>query len=452
MGKAQFLASQVKELSFEDIPEEVIFKAKTLLLDQLGCQLAFATLPWSEATLKYAQIKRGQGDSTVVFHGVKMDAEDAALCNAVFGHGFEMDDTDMDTTSHPAVCVVPTILALGEQEDASGKDVLTAMVAGYEVMLRVARAADSMRLNFFHASSVPGAFGVAAATGKMLGFDEDTLADALGIAASVAAGNTEYTQSGGTVKRTLASTGVAGGMRAALLAQAGITGPAEAFEGKKGYLRGLCPDEPVWEELDRAFGEGEWLMMGVGTKPYCCCAGQHAVIDAAELIRRQGVKAEDIERAVIVQRPRECGDVGSITMPNDVISSQFCGRFALALRFVRGSNGYYDYTQENVDDPVIRDLVSRVDYEVDANCERLTVVEGPAIVRVNLKDGRAIEEQVDYAVGRKQNPMPFDDVVVKFRGLAGGVMPEGSVEKIIDAVMHIDEMESIKDLTALLVK
>ncbi len=448
MTKTEQLAQEIVDLRYEAVPDEVISHAKTLLLDQIGCQLAFSDLPWSEAVYRYALLKKAQGNSTVVGWGTKLDAEDAALCNAVFGHGFEMDDTDMSTTSHPAVCVVPTVLALGEQENASGKEVLVAMIAGYEAMLRVARAADAMRLNFFHASSVPGAFGAAAATGKLLGFSADTVAHGLGIATTMAAGNTEYTQSGGTVKRTLASTGVVAGMRAALFAQAGITGPAQAFEGKKSFLRGICPEEPVWEELDKTFAD-EWMIRGVGLKPYCCCAGQHAVIDAAEALRAQGVRAEDIDHALIIQRPRECGDVGAITMPHDVVSSQFCGRFAFALRMVKGSNGYFDYTQENVDDPVIRDLVSRCDYAADEDCKRLTVPEGPAIVSVTLKDGRVLEEQVDYALGRKQNPMSYEDALAKFRDLTAKTISPTTAQAIIDAVNAVDELDSILQLTSL---
>ena len=449
MSKAAVLAERAAGLRFEDLPEDVVFKAKSLLLDQLGCQLAFADLPWSQAVVRYAQLKQARGASTVVRHGLKLDAEDAAMCNAVFGHGFEMDDTDMSTTSHPAVCVVPPVLALAEQEGSTGAEALTAMVAGYEVMLRVARAADAMRYNFFHASSVPGAFGAAAATAKLRGMDAALMAEALGIATTTAAGNTEYTQSGGTVKRTLGSTGVLAGMRAALLAEAGITGPGQAFEGRKSFLRGICPEEPVWDELDKGFDD-EWMIRGVGTKPYCCCAGQHAVIDAAEALRAQGVRHEDIASALITQPPREFGDVGAITMPDDVVSSQFCGRFAFALRMVRGSNGYFDYTQANVDDPVIRDLVARTDYARDDG-ERLTTTQGPAIVSVTLKDGRVLEEQVDFALGRKENPMSHEDVVAKFRGLVSQTVSPERAQAIIDAVMTIDAADSVSRLTELLV-
>ena len=117
---------------------------------------------------------------------------------------------------------------------------------------------------------------------------------------------------------------------------------------------------------------------------------------------------------------------------------------------VKGGNGYFDYTQENIDDPQVRDLCARTDYECDENCERLTVPEGPAIVRVILHDGRVIEEQVDYALGRKQNPMSYDDVVAKFKGLVSEAVSKEVADRIIEEVMQIDEVDSIKPLMSLL--
>lgn len=449
MTKTEFLSKQIVGLSYEMLPEAVRRKAKMLLLDQVGCQLAFSKLPSSEAAYRYAQIKKGQGESTVVNYGTKLDAEDAAFCNSVFGQGFEMDDVDMDTTSHPAVCVIPPVLALAEQYGASGKEVLAAIVAGYETMLRIARAANSARLRFFRATAVSGAFGAASATSKILGFDAQLTENALEIAAAMSAGNMEHPQTGSTMNRILSSTGVVSGMRAALLAREGITGTEEALEGKKGFLYSICDKEPQWRNIDKPFS-GYWYILGVGVKPYCCCAGQHAVIDAAERIRRRGVSAEDIVWAVVTQRPREYEDVGLITMPEDVISAQFCGRFAFALRMVRGGNDCRDYTLANVKDEEIRELCSRVEYKCDDVCKRLTSSEGSAIVRVSLRNGEEIEEQVDSPFGQKQNPMSCDDVIAKFKRLASAEVPEEIADSIIDAIMNIEEMDSLAPLVELL--
>ena len=357
MNETTILAEQAARLTYDDLPPEVVRKAKLLLLDQLGCQLAFATLPWGKAALSYTTAKRGAGRSTIAYYGTRTNAEDAAFCNGVFGHGFEMDDVEMQTTSHPAVCVVPAMLAVGDEQASTGREVLAAMVSGYETFLRFAHAADAMRHRFFHCTAVAGAFGAAAAAGQLLGFDELTMRDALAIATTQASGNTEYSCSGGTVKRTLGALGAYAGVRSALLAQAGITGSSQALEGRKSFVKGICEGEPDWEWLTLPFAE-RFLTLDVGVKPYCCCAAQHTVIDAAELIRARGIDPAAIESVTILQLPREVGNVGQIVHPEDVIQAQFCGRFACAMRLVKGGNGYYDYTMDNIADPAITALIA----------------------------------------------------------------------------------------------
>lgn len=449
MNETTVLAEHAANLTYEDLPQEVVEKAKLLILDNLGCQIAFATLPWGKAAYRYTLGKRSVGQSTLSYYGNKIAAEDAAFCNAIFAHGFEMDDTEMKTTSHPGASVIPVVLALGESECKSGKDVLTAMVAGYETFLRFAYAADSMRNNWFHASSVSGAFGAAAAAGQLLGFDAAMMRDALAIATTEASGNTEYSCSGGTVKRTLGALGAYAGMRSALLAQAGITGSAQALEGKKSFVRGICTEEPSLDWFSLPF-EGNWKTLDVGNKMYCCCAAQHTVIDAAEKIRARGIDPNDIAEIRILQLAREAGNVGQITDPQDVIQAQFCGRFACALRLVKGSNGFYDYNIDNINDPLIKSLVAKASYAADENREILVDGDGPARVTVAMNDGSEIAETVYYAVGTKQNPIDREGLVQKFKGLVSKAMPESKADQIVEAVFGLDELNDLTPLTSIL--
>ena len=243
------ITKNVAELTFDDLPAEVVQKVKVHTLDQLGCQLAFATLPWSQSVYKYTQAKHSSGNSTVSYYGDKVNAEDAAFCNSAIGHGFELDDDDLTTSAHPGVAILPVAISLGEDQGASGKDTIVGAVAGLETMLRFCRAADSMRHRFFQCTAVGAAFGAAMAAGKLIGAYEDVLRNALAIATTQASGNSEYSCSGGSVKRTLAAIGGYAGIRSALLAQAGITGPADAFEGRKSFIRTICTEEPVWDEF-----------------------------------------------------------------------------------------------------------------------------------------------------------------------------------------------------------
>ena len=132
MNETKTLAQFIADINYKDLTPQVIEKTKGLILDQLGCELAFATLPWNEAVYRYIKDKSGpRGESTIVYYGLKTTMEDAAFANAVFGHGFEMDDTEMHALTHPGSVVIPAALAAGEVRKTSGKDFITAIVAGY---------------------------------------------------------------------------------------------------------------------------------------------------------------------------------------------------------------------------------------------------------------------------------------------------------------------------------
>jgi 2-methylcitrate dehydratase PrpD len=451
MNETRELAKFITELRYQDLGDEVVKKAKGLILDLFGCQIAFATLPWNKAVYKYTLNKNSASRGcTVVYYGLKTSAEDAAFANAVFGHGFEMDDTEMLTASHPGVAVIPSALAMGESEIISGKEFITAVVAGYDAMLRPGIAARSMMMRGFHSTGVGGTLGSAAAAGKILGLDVDSMVSALGIAASESSGITEYAISGGSVKRTHAGFASQSGVRAALLAKFGITGPTAALEGKKGFCH-VFSDECSIEEITKDLGK-EFRIMLTGNKPYCCCAGQHTVIDAGENLKNNNIKHEDIEEIIIEQRPREAINLGNIIFPEDIISSQFSARFGLALRLVKGSNGYYDYNEKNLKDPEIINLIKKMKYIPDEKCEKLKIDDGgPALVTIKLKDGKTYQEQVDYAKGSIQNPMTQEELANKFRGLVSTILPARRVEAVIQTVDSLEDLDDINRLASLLV-
>jgi 2-methylcitrate dehydratase PrpD len=451
MNETRELAKFITELRYSDLKPEVVEKAKGLLIDLFGCQLAFATLPWNKSVYQYISNKKSPGEgSTVIYYGLKTTPEDAAFANAVFGHGFEMDDTEMLTASHPGVAVIPAALAMGEKNIITGKEFITAVVAGYEGMLRPGIAAREMMMRGFHSTGVGGTLGAAAAAGKIMGFNVDTMVSAFGIAASESSGVTEYAISGGSVKRMHAGFASQHGVQAALLAQSGITGPTAAIEGKKGFCH-VFSDKCNMDEITRDLGK-EFRIMITGNKPYCCCAGQHTVIDCGENLKKKyGFNLDDIEEIIIEQRPREAINLGNIVFPEDIISAQFSARFGLALRLVKGANGYQDYNEKNLKDPQILALIKKMKYIPDQNCEKLKVDVGPALVTIKLNNGTTYIEQVDYARGSIQNPMSRQELDIKFRGLTQGIIPAKKTEDIIQTVNELEYLDNINKLAALLV-
>jgi 2-methylcitrate dehydratase PrpD len=450
MNETKELARFLVEIKYSDLPPEVIDKARVLILDQLGCELAFAGLPWNRHVYQYVLGRKGgKKESTLTYYGLKTGVEDAAFANATFGHGFEMDDTEMNSITHPGSIVIPAALALGEMKKVNGKEFLLAVVAGYEAMLRAGTAARTMIFRAFHGTGVNGPFGSAAAAGKILGFDKDLMVNAMGIAGSDASGVGEYTISGGSVKRLHAGFASQAGVRAALLAQFGMTGPATVLEGKSGFCQAYA-NEYFVEEITAGLGK-EFRILRTGNKPYCCCAAQHATIDATAAIRKKySLKPEDVAEVIVRLVARDVKSNGNIVEPQDITSAQFSGRFGVALRLIKGSNGFQDYSEKNIRDPQLLGMAKKVRFVVDSDLEKLAVGSAPAIVMIRLKDGTLLEQRVDYARGTIQNPMTHEELEEKFRGLASSVLPEKRVEKIVGMLKQLDQLDDISRLVRLL--
>ncbi|MBN2062042.1 MAG: MmgE/PrpD family protein [Deltaproteobacteria bacterium] len=450
MNETRALAEFVAGIQYRDLTEEVIDKAKNLILDQLGCQLAFATLPWSKIIYRYVEAKHGGKEiSTVSYYGLRTVTEDAVFANATFGHGFEMDDDEAHTMSHPGVVVIPSALALGEAKGINGKEFLTAVVAGYDAMLRVGMSSVSMMNRGFHTTAVAGPFGAAAAAGKVMGQDGERLLNAFSIAASEASGISEYTISGGSVKRLHAGFAAQSGVKAVSLSELGVTGPTAALEGKKGVLQAFA-NEYFPEEITRDLGR-EFRILWTGHKPYCCCAAQHTTIDAvSEIIKEHHVRWEEINEIMVEQMPREIRAVGNIVQPEDMISAQFSGRFGIALRLIRGSNGFRDYSDENIRDPELLELAGKITYAEDHEMEKMPPGAAPTRITMKLKNGDTYTSRVDYAKGTPENPMTAEEIKEKFRGLASTVIPQKQVEKIIGTVRDLENLENIQGLIHLL--
>ena len=386
----------------------------------------------------------------MVNYGLKTTAEDAAFANGSFGHGFEIDDTELVGKLHPGCVVIPSALAIGEREAISGKEFILAVVVGYDVGVRIGAAAFSIIDRGLHPTGVVGPFAAAATTSKILGFNKHQVLNALGIAGSETSGPMEYTKTGGSVKRLHAGFAAQEGIRAAFLAQRGITGPPTILEGQSGFCQAVA-NEYVLEEITKDLGE-KFRILWTGTKPYCCCAAQHAAIDAVSGIAKEHeVSPEEIEEIIVGVPMFVLRMVATIVEPEDITGMQFSGSFNVALRLVKGSNSFTDYTEENRRDPEIRSLVKRVHFVFDEELEKVPRGgQTPTKATMRLKSGTTYHKRVDFAKGTVQNPMTREELGDKFRGLASVVMSHGRVEELVQAVEQLESLNDIRELGLLL--
>jgi len=457
MNETRTLAKWVAGLRYEDIPETVRDHARRFILDNFGCQIAGATLPWSKSYYDIMRATRSGSHSTVAYFGDKMAPDDAAFLNSTFNHANETDDTHLKSPTHPGGIAVPAALALAEYAQATGEQLLVAVVAAYEIQIRISWACSPYLIYRGHHPPVGvGPFGGAAAGAVLMGFDEETTLNAFGIAGSHSAGLIEYTKTGGSVKRIHSAIPAQAGVRSALFARAGITGPHSILEGEKGFCKVFAVDYDL-NRLTDGLGD-RYHMLDNGLKPYSCCHLIHAAFDALDVVRQDApLKPQDIKQITVATNSEPIlSHIGSIIEPPDLLGAQFSLPFSVAMRIhhggsgVKGGNGFWDYLEVDLKDPALLETARKVKVTVAKN-DRWERVDEGAGLEVETVDGRRLQASVPFSKGLPENPMSPAEVEEKFRYLVEPVMSPKAADAIVEAVGAVERIEDINDLVRLLV-
>lgn len=450
MHAARNMAGFARDLRFEDLPKEVIETAKALILDQLGCELAGSTLGWGRQTVQYVRDNGGaRPESSIVNYGLKTNAQDAAFANASFGRSVEVDDVDSSSAAHLGSIIIPSAIAVGQKQMIDGAALLVAVVAGYEVASRIGGTAKGAMRKGFHPTTLFGPFGAATAAGLILGLEEEALLHALSIACSHASGLMEYSETGGSVNRLHGGIAAYGGVRSAVLAQRGFTGPASFLEGRKGFFKAFSGDASL-ENFSRGTDQ-DFRISGIGLRRYCCCGTQNCGLDAvSKIVAEHAFPPTEVESVEVRVTSVAYSLIGTITEPKDMTSAQFSGRYGVALRLVKGGNGFGEYFNEaSLNDPDVLGIVRKTNYLLDTSLDK----QGGNATRVSIKlrNGTAYEETVHLPRGSAGNPLTNEERLGKFKELAGTVLSKHRVEEIIETVDRLDRLDNVWKLGALLV-
>ncbi len=435
------LAAYVANVAYDDIPREVRERAKHLTLDFLGSAVRARreaeSTPSLLAMLKALSLD-GDGTATVVGDSRTWTPAVAALLNGALGHSLDFDDTHADSSLHPSAPVVPAALAVGEMVNASGRDVLTAIVAGYEVCCRLGNALDptSHYARGFHPTATAGTYGAAAAAAKLFGLSKDQIVSAFGVSGSQAAGSLQFLVNGAWNKRYQVGAAAMNGVIAATLARDGFIGSTESVEGKHGLLTGYSDDA----HPDKAVaGLGRvYETMKIGVKPYPSCRYTHAAIDALLAMRRAHNLTPDQIRRVEIGLHRNgitlTGDAATKRHPTSIVGGQFSMYFTGAIALDQGRFGWDDYRR--LGDKAIDALADKIDVVQD---ERLEVGRThPFGARVTVTTGDGVHEEL-YP-DPSGEPTSFPDTAAmrqKFLALARPVL-DGGAETFADAILALD--------------
>jgi 2-methylcitrate dehydratase PrpD len=352
-------------------------------------------LPWSRIVIDYAERTGPGGSSRILGRGSAVQAPSAALANGALAHAFELDAlTRPGAGAHPGATVLPPALAVAQQAGvaSTGRDLITAFVAGNEVMIRIGRATGhTNEARGFHAPGTTGPFGAAVACGHLLGLDADKMANALGLAGSLAGGLLEFARGdGGMVKRLHLGRASEAGVLAASLAHAGFTGPRTVIEGEFGFLRVFCTefDETA---LTRNLGH-EYVTLSTVLKRYPVHATAHAAVRAVrDLQTEHRFSVGDIETITVTGNKRMI-ERHNIAEPADLMLAQYSIPFCVALALYREARDPESYDESALADPQIRALTRRVHLVPEQGAGHGAM---GSTVTVTLADGQYFERHVD---------------------------------------------------------
>ena len=412
------LATWVSALKYDDLPQRTREVARIALLDTLGAGLYGFNTPWTQKLLSWVQ-RGGQGNEARTWNAgtATLRSADAALVNGVAVHAFELDDYH-NAKLHCGAAVIPAALAVAERLDSNGRDLLTAIVAGYEVMIRSSLALNpsAARLRGWHLTGVVGPFGAAAACAVLLKLNAEETAWALGLAGTQGAGLWAFNADGSMSKRLHPGKAAHSGVLAAELAQLGFSGPTSIYEFEDGGVLKAFSDHADAALLTLDLGR-VYHIDNNSIKPYCCCGSTHAYIDAALALRKKLGAPWDTSRKVRVGTCKVVDvQCGFDYVPGSVLNAQMSLRYAVAVALLEGAALPAQFTDDKLCDPLIIAVAAAIELVPDPELDKLYPKDFAGWVAVE-HNGRWERVDILNPTGSIHAPINAAGITEKFRGI-----------------------------------
>ncbi len=456
MKITQELVQRCHDLKYSDLPADVIDRTKYLLLDYIGVAargaLSDSSLPVQRVISSLGKARDG---AVVIGTDIRVNPPYAALANGIASHSLELDDVVNEASLHPAVAIMPAALAAAHITGCTGEEFLAAVVAGYEVMIKLGIALDPAAhyARGFHPTATCGTMGSAITAAKILKLDQQSMQHALGIAGSQAAGSMEFLADGAYTKRFHPGWAAHSGIIAALLARDDFSGPGTIIEGRFGFLHAYSPNSDASKILQNWGTPYEVLKTSI--KPHACCRYKQGPIDGIlQIMRENELSAADIERVnlavlkagfALVAEPEDIK-----YNPESIVDAQFSMPFGAAMAILHGKASLDQYTQENLKSPLVREVMRKVKCIHDPEIEKDFPRKWKAVAEIRTTDGRAYTAKVDYPKGDPENPFTWEELIEKFRNLISKVFSENRQDQIIKTIRSLDQSPDVTELSNLL--
>ncbi len=444
------LAEYAAGVSHDGLPAAVTERAKLLVLDITGIALRARHDAESTPSLLAAVARLGLagGGASVIGDAAGYAPAAAALINGTLAHSLDFDDTHAAASLHASAPIVPAALAAAEMTGADGATTLAAIVAGYEVQIRISLALGPLDhyARGFHPTATCGSFGAAAAAGRVLGLTPARIASAFGICASQAAGSMLFLADGAWTKRSQVGAAAQTGLTAATLAGEGFFGTAEPLDGPRGFLRSYAPNP---EPARAAAGLGEvHETLAIAVKPYPCCRYTHAGIDGLVALRQEhDIAPEDVEAVEIGLSASGLDLVGAPEAdkhrPVNVVDGQFSMPFVAAVALGEGNMTWASYAR-HLGDPETLALCRRV------HCHAVPEAVGMKTrIRLRTRSGDVHESVVETPKGEPETFPDTAELRAKFDGLVGDYLSPPRREALATALLSLERADSIAAVLAL---
>jgi len=442
-------------LTYEAIPESARKEARRFLLDSVGCALAALDLPDMKAAYRYIKELGGTPQASIIGHGTRTNMPNAALMNALLIRAMDYNDIYWkQDPSHPSD-IIPATLSTGEYGGASGRDILVGIVIAYELEMRMCLVANPgiREVGWHHASLTQ--FVSPLVAGRMLGLSEDEMVAAVGIS-----GSSHFTLGGvvaghlTNMKNTADPMATEAGVRAAMLAATGYTGPVEVFEGKEGAFEVL--NSVTWnpDALLNGLGE-EFLITGCGYKAFPTEALTHQPITATlELMQENAIDPHEVEKVLVKTTTRGADILSdpSKYKPTTKETADHSLPYCVAVTIAKGNVLPSDFEEEALKDPFVWELLPKIKVVADPEIDALFPKVKRAIVTITTRDKATYSRQEDFAKGRAERPLTDEELIGKFRANAQGVTMQAHLDEIVQATLNLEEINNLRDYMKLLIR
>jgi 2-methylcitrate dehydratase PrpD len=450
------LSANVLDTRFENFDQATLDNAKSRIIDVVGCLIGGANAAGNSALIDLVKEWGGKEEATILIHGGKVPAHNAAMVNSIMARSFDFEALcplveDEIIPAHTSGTTIPTAITMGEMKGVNGKELITALLVGDNVASRVLAASGFVPTLGWDCIGTTNMMGATAIAGRLLALNERQMRNAFGIVLNQLAGSSQSIWDGTTAFKLAQGISARNGIFSAHLAKAGWTGPDDALLSRFGYYHlyteGCINPEILTKDL------GKKYYADAVFKPYPCCRGTHPAIDCAlTLLQQHDIKAEDIVEVTIyipaggvggfLEQPFKIGDFPHTCA---IFSYQYTVANALLRKSVKPEH----FSEASIRDPQVNALIKKIKLAELPGVPTLS-----AKLTVKMKDRREFSEFNDSPKGDPvRNPMPKDEIVDKFRANVdfSQTVSRDNAQKVLELLENLEELDSVNKIVELLV-